>query len=206
MAKPLLDDGLWQIIEPLLPPAKSRRHRHPGRKPLSDRQTLTGILFVLKTGVAWEDLPQKMGCGSGMTCWRRLAAWHGAGVWTRLHAVLLARLQTTPQDLYEAARIDGANAWQRFRDITFPWLRPVLLIALLLRTIWTVNDFDIIYLLAFGGPLGATTTLPIEIRRLAFGEDDVGLASALAVVLALLIAAASFVFLRLYHRAEARLE
>lgn len=120
--------------------------------------------------------------------------------------VLLARLQTTPQDLYEAARIDGANAWQRFRDITFPWLRPVLLIALLLRTIWTVNDFDIIYLLAFGGPLGATTTLPIEIRRLAFGEDDVGLASALAVVLALLIAAASFVFLRLYHRAEARLE
>jgi ABC-type sugar transport system permease subunit len=115
-------------------------------------------------------------------------------------------LQTTPQDLYEAARIDGANAWQRFRDITFPWLRPVLLIALLLRTIWTVNDFDIIYLLAFGGPLGATTTLPIEIRRLAFGEDDVGLASALAVVLALLIAAASFVFLRLYHRAEARLE
>jgi transposase len=70
MAKPLLDDGLWQIIEPLLPAAKPRRYRHPGRKPISDRQTLTGILFVLKTGIDWEDLPQEMGCGSGMTCWR----------------------------------------------------------------------------------------------------------------------------------------
>jgi multiple sugar transport system permease protein len=120
--------------------------------------------------------------------------------------VLLARLQTAPRDLYEAARIDGANAWQLFRDVTFPWLRPVLLIALLLRTIWTVNDFDVIYLLAFGGPLGATTTLPIEIRRLAFSQDDVGLASALAVVMALFVAAASFVFLRLYHRSEAQLQ
>jgi transposase len=80
MAKTLLDDELWQIIEPLLPPVKPRRLRYPGRKRLSDRQTLTGILFVLKTGIAWEDLPQEMGCGSGMTCWRHLAAWHRAGV------------------------------------------------------------------------------------------------------------------------------
>jgi len=119
--------------------------------------------------------------------------------------VLLARLQTVPNDLYEAARIDGANAIHLFRDVTFPWLRPVLLIALLLRTIWTVNDFDVIYLLAFGGPLSATTTIPIEIRRLAFGQEDVGLASALAILMAILVAAASFVFLRLYHRSEAQL-
>lgn len=119
--------------------------------------------------------------------------------------VLLARLQTVPRDLYEAARIDGANAWQLFRDITFPWLRPVLMIALLLRTIWAANDFDVIYLLAFGGPLGATTTIPIEIRRLAFSQEDVGLASALAVLMAILVAAASFVYLRLYHRSEAQL-
>ena len=119
--------------------------------------------------------------------------------------VLLARLQTVPRDLSEAARIDGANAGQLFRDVTFPWLRPVFLIALLLRTIWTVNDFDIIYLMAFGGPLGATTTVPLEIRRLAFGQQDLGLASALAIVVAVLVAAASFVYLRLYQRSEAAL-
>jgi multiple sugar transport system permease protein len=120
--------------------------------------------------------------------------------------VLLARLQTVPRDLYEAARIDGANALHLFRDVTFPWLRPVLLVALLLRTIWTVNDFDVIYLLAFGGPLGATTTIPVEIRRLAFGQQDLGLASALAVLMAILVAAVSFVYLRLYHRSETSLQ
>jgi transposase len=109
MAKPLLDDALWEIIEPLLPPAKSRRQRYPGRKRLSDRQTLTGILFVLKTGIAWEDLPQEMGCGSGMTCWRRLAAWHRAGVWKWLHAVLLARLQGAEQIDWSRAVVDSSS-------------------------------------------------------------------------------------------------
>jgi transposase len=71
MAKPLVDDELWELIQPLLPP-KPRRWRYPGRKPLSDRQALTGILFVLKSGIPWEMLPKEMECGSGMTCWRRL--------------------------------------------------------------------------------------------------------------------------------------
>lgn len=120
--------------------------------------------------------------------------------------VLLARLQTVPTELAEAARMDGANAWQVFRYVTFQWLRPVLLIAVLLRTIWTANDFDVIYLLAFGGPLKATTTVPVEIRDLAYGQQDVGLASALAVLVALLLSVASFIFLRLYHRSEAHLQ
>jgi transposase len=70
-----------------------------GGKPLGDRQALTDTrsVFVLKPGIAWEDLPQEMGCGSGMTCWRRLAAWHGAAVWHRLQAVLLAQLQRADQ-------------------------------------------------------------------------------------------------------------
>ena len=86
MAKPILDDSLWQFIEPLLPPPKRRRLRFPGRKPVGNREALTGILFVLKTGIGWEYLPQEMGCGSGMTCWRRLAAWQKLGVWEkRLH-------------------------------------------------------------------------------------------------------------------------
>lgn len=84
MAKPLLDDELWQIIEPLLPKPKPRRRRFPGRKPRDNRRALTGILFVLKTGIPWSYLPQELGCGSGMTCWRRLRQWQKAGVWAKL--------------------------------------------------------------------------------------------------------------------------
>ena len=70
-------DSLWRELEPLIPAVK-RRFRYPGRKPIDDRKALTGILFVLKTGIPWEDLPFEMGCGCGMTCWRRLRAWQQA--------------------------------------------------------------------------------------------------------------------------------
>jgi transposase len=93
MARELVDDELWSVIEPLLPPPKRRRHTNPGRKPLDNRRVLTGILFVLMSGIPWEMLPQEMGCGSGMTCWRRLRDWHKAGVWDRLHRVLLSKLR-----------------------------------------------------------------------------------------------------------------
>ena len=91
MAKPLVPDELWAIVEPLLPPHPPRPRG--GRKPVDDRACFAGILFVLKTGIAWEDLPQEMNCGCGMTCWRRLVAWHEAGVFDRLHEELLARLR-----------------------------------------------------------------------------------------------------------------
>jgi transposase len=94
MAKPLLDDELWALIEPLLPPPKPRRVRCPGRKPLAPRQVLTGILFVMKSGIPWGMLPQELGCGSGMTCWRSLRAWQRADVWRCLHAVILAKRLT----------------------------------------------------------------------------------------------------------------
>jgi transposase len=71
MARPLVSDELWELIEPLLPKVK-RRYRYPGRKRIDDRRVLAGVLFVLRTGIPWEYLPQEMGCGSGMTCWRRL--------------------------------------------------------------------------------------------------------------------------------------
>jgi transposase len=80
MAKPILSGALWKRIEPFLPPPKPRRHRYPGRKPLPHRATLTGILHVLRTGVPWEYPPQEIGCGSGMTCWRRLRDWQATGV------------------------------------------------------------------------------------------------------------------------------
>jgi len=67
MAKPLVDDELWELIQPLLPPPKPRRFRHPGRKPLDARKVLTGIVFVLKSGIPCEMLPKEMGCGCGMS-------------------------------------------------------------------------------------------------------------------------------------------
>jgi transposase len=109
MAKPLLSDELWSVIEPILPAPKPRRFRFPGRKPVGDRQCLTGILFVLKTGIPWEDLPQEMGCGSGMTCWRRLRDWRRAGVWERLHAMLLANLHEAGQIDWSRAVVDSAS-------------------------------------------------------------------------------------------------
>ena len=108
MAKQILDDELWQIIEPLLP-KKKRRFRYPGRKPMDDRAVLRGILFVLKTGIAWEDLPQEMGCGSGMTCWRRLRDWQKAGVWDKIHRVLLSQLRRSEQIDFSRAVVDSAS-------------------------------------------------------------------------------------------------
>src|SRR5690606_20974127 len=92
MAKPLIDDELWALIEPLIP-VKKRRFRHPGRKPLPPRQVLPGIVFVRTTGIPCEYLRQERGCGSGMTCWRRLEAWHEAGVWQKVLEAWLAKLR-----------------------------------------------------------------------------------------------------------------
>src|SRR4029079_18448485 len=89
MAKPLLPDGLSAIIEPLLPKwTPSPKGGHPR---LDDRKALTGILFVLKTGIPWEDLPCEMGCGCGMICWRRLRDWQQDGTWDKIHRELLSR-------------------------------------------------------------------------------------------------------------------
>jgi transposase len=92
MAKPLVSDELWARIEPLIPKRESPGEKG-GRPALDDRAALTGIVFVLKTGIPWEDLPQEMGCGCGMTCWRRLRDWQAAGVWDELHQRLLAELR-----------------------------------------------------------------------------------------------------------------
>lgn len=112
MAKPLVTDELWEKIQALLPPAPPRSSKG-GRPRLSDRACLTGILFVLKTGIPWEDLPQEMGCGCGMTCWRRLRDWHAAGTWKKLHEQLLAELRTCGQ-LELAAMIADASYLRAF--------------------------------------------------------------------------------------------
>jgi transposase len=101
MPKPLVTDELWAVVEPLLP--KEPPKPQGGRPRVDARAALTGILFVLKTGIPWEMLSQEMGCGSGMTCWRRLKEWHQAGVWEHLTESLLDRLG-------EADRIDWSRA------------------------------------------------------------------------------------------------
>ena len=106
MAKELVSDELWEIVEPLLPekPPKPKG----GRPHLDDRAALSGILFVLKSGIPWEMLPQEMGCASGVTCWRRLKEWQEAGVWERLLSVLLDHLGGAEQIEWERASLDSA--------------------------------------------------------------------------------------------------
>jgi transposase len=101
-------DGLWELISPLLP-TLTRRFRYPGRKRLGDRETLQGILFVLYTGIAWRHLPLELGFGSGATCRRRLDEWQAAGVWDRLHELLLARLQQAGEIEWSRAVVDSSH-------------------------------------------------------------------------------------------------
>src|SRR5215210_3198522 len=107
MAKELVTDELWETIEPLLPPEPPKPQG--GRSRIDDRAALTGIVFVLKSGIPWEMLPQEMGCGSGMTCWRRLKEWQEAGVWEKLHRELLDRLGKAEEIDGHRASLDSAS-------------------------------------------------------------------------------------------------
>lgn len=91
MSKPLVPDELWETIQPLLPKHKAQAGKR-GRPPVDDRAALTGIVFVLQTGIPWNLLPAEMGCGSGVTCWRRLRAWQRRGIWKKLLGALLQKV------------------------------------------------------------------------------------------------------------------
>jgi transposase len=101
MAAVLVPDGLWDLIQPLLSPAKLEAKG--GRPRVPDRACLKGILFVLRSGIPWEMLPKELGCGSGMTCWRRLRDWQAAGIWDLIHFALL-------DWLFRYSRIDWSRA------------------------------------------------------------------------------------------------
>ncbi|MBZ5556416.1 MAG: IS5 family transposase [Acidobacteriia bacterium] len=109
MPQPLLDDALWKRIEPLLPKRRARNRQYAGRAPIPDRAVLTGILFVLRSGIPWRMLPREMGCGSGITCWRRLVRWQRAGVWKRLHVALLTELRQRGRLDLARAIVDSAS-------------------------------------------------------------------------------------------------
>ena len=107
MSKPLVSDELWDVIAPLLPPEPPKPKG--GRPRVPDRPALTGMIFVLRTGLPWELLPREMGCGSGSTCWRRLHDWQRAGVWGRLHRTLLDRLGEADQIDWSRASLDSRS-------------------------------------------------------------------------------------------------
>ena len=109
MVKPLVSDTLWLRIEPLLPRPKTRRFRYPGRKPLDYRKVLTGIVFVLKTGINWDDLPAELGWGCGKTCRQVLKAWQAQGIWDRLHQVLLEELQAADKIDWSYGAVDSTK-------------------------------------------------------------------------------------------------
>ena len=107
----MVTDELWAIVEPLLPKRRvsEARRRRGGRPRGPDRAALTGKRFVLQTGIPWEYLPREMGCGSGVTCWRRLREWQRRGVWKRLHEALLARLAAADQIDWSRAVVDSRS-------------------------------------------------------------------------------------------------
>ena len=159
---------------------------HPQFGPLN---ALLLWLRILPEPIAWLS--------DGVTAMMSLIAvyvWKGLP-WTFL--VLLAGLQTIPEHWYEAAKVDGASAWQMFRYITVPALRYIIVIVLVLRTIWTFNSFDMVYLLTGGGPARATLTLPMRVYTAGFREYDIGMSSAIAAVMVLMVVILSLLVLRI---------
>ncbi|VWC72544.1 transposase [Burkholderia lata] len=112
-----MDDQLWARIEALLPPPKPRRFKYPGRKPVPDREALTGIIYVLKTGIRWGDLPADMGCGSGVSCWRRLRDWQQSGIWEEMQAILMNEIGVDEKiDFSRAAKCTGTVRGPRLKE------------------------------------------------------------------------------------------
>ena len=157
---------------------------------------LVDSLGLLDQPVPWFDPGWVMVSIIIMSLWKYLPYWA---------LFVLARLQTLPPELHESAKIDGANAWQRFRYITLPWILPVVIVLLVLRTIWAFNEFDMVYLPAGGGPLFETTTIPVYIRRIAFEFNDIGHAAGVAMVMLVMVAFLTNIYFWVYRRAERRL-
>ena len=128
-----------------------------------------------------------------------VAVWHGVGYYM---IIFLAGLQSIGVEVYEAAKIDGAGAWQRFWWITLPLLRPTLLFVVVVNTLGSLQVFDLPFILTSGGPVNQTTTLVLYMYRTAFDFSRMGRATAMAVMLFLVILAFTLVQLRLLREKE----
>lgn len=156
---------------------------------------LYGILNHLLIGAGIMDMPADY-LGTMPNAMISLVL---VGAWKYFPFVViavLARLQTIPDSLYEAARIDGAGPIARFFDVTLPQLRDVLLVIVLLRAIWDFKEFDLIFLLTGGGPVISTQTLSVLVYKESFSLNQMGMAAAHAVVMMAIM----LVFMVLYVR------
>ncbi len=158
---------------------------------------LVDVTHLLRTPLMWLMRPQTA-----------LPAVILVGIWKYIPFMIilfLGRLQTTPLELYDAAKIDGASGWQLFWYITFPWLKPIILVALMLRTIWLFKHFDLVYLMAFGGPMKATTTVPVLIYQTAFNSLRIGRAATLSMYLVIILFITAILSTWAYAQAEEQL-
>ncbi|MCY4110215.1 MAG: sugar ABC transporter permease [Chloroflexi bacterium] len=150
--------------------------------------------FLVWSGIVDQGIPWISQGSTAMGSVIVVYIWKGLP-WTFL--VLLAGLQSIPEEWYEAAKVDGASPWQQFRYITLPSLRYILVIVIVLRTIWTFNNFDLVYLLTGGGPARATVTLPLNVYSTAFLQYDFGLSAAIAAFMVVVVLGLSIVVLKL---------
>jgi transposase len=123
MAAALVPDALWSLIRPLLPASMPKPQG--GRPCVSDRACLTGILFVLRSGIPWRMLPKQLGCGSGMTCWRRLRDWQHAGIWDLIHFGFLNWLSRDGRIDWSHAVVDSCTVRAVFGGFKQARIRPI---------------------------------------------------------------------------------
>lgn len=149
---------------------------------------LLNVFGIIESPVAW--------LGSTQTA---LASVMVANIWSQVPfymLALLAGLSSLPEDLTEAARLDGASRWQRFSYITFPHLRGVTVVTTALMIIWNFNAFDLIWAMTQGGPITSTTTLSVFVYRVAFDSQNLGYAGAIGVVWMLILLIIAFFYIR----------
>ena len=163
----------------------------------ADVGMLNGVLFQF--GLIHDYIPFLAKPDSALLATIVAAAWRQASLSGLL---FLAALQTIPPDLPEAATVDGASTWQRFRYVTVPWMRPVLMVVLVTNVIYGFLQFDVIYAITQGGPGNSTTLLSILLYRQIFQFSNVGIGSAIAVVLGLVAFGVGLVFVKFLYRSE----
>jgi multiple sugar transport system permease protein len=157
---------------------------------------LVRVFRILPQGVGWLSEP-----GTAMASVITVNIWRG---FPFFGISFLAGLKSIPAELYEAAAVDGATGVQRFRHVTLPGLKNIAIICVLLSTIWTFNDFQIVYILTKGGPGGATQVLPVFTYEIAFGAQRLGEAIAVALYMLPAMAMVIVVLSRYMRRSQAR--
>jgi multiple sugar transport system permease protein len=149
--------------------------------------------LLLRIGLVGEGVPWLAQPATALYAIILALVWQGFPFFA---IMILAGLQAIPPALYEAAAIDGATPWQRFREVTLPGLKGVLVTAVMLRLIWVANSIDVIIVMTGGGPGYATHTLPLYAFKRTYGSMDFGYGTALAVTFSLLLLGLIVIYLR----------